>query len=85
MCIRDSPQAGRQLREFLLHEVMEPAARATGVPDPELRATAVVAQPIGVGLLRYVVPQPPLREETHDAIDPLIATTIQRYLVGDDG
>ena len=79
------PQAGRQLREFLLHEDMEPAARATGVPDPELRATAVVAQLIGVGLLRYVVPHPPLREASHDAIAALIGPTIQRYLVGDDG
>lgn len=77
-----SPEAGRELREFLLGEVVGPMARATGVPEPEVRAAVAAAQLVGVALLRYVISHPPLAEASHDEIAALVGPTLQRYLVG---
>ncbi|QQS01443.1 MAG: TetR family transcriptional regulator [Austwickia sp.] len=75
------PEAGRQLREFILHEVLEPAARHTGVPDPELRAAAAAAQLVGLGLLRFLVPHPPVVQASVEELAALVGPTLQRYLV----
>ncbi|MCA0435986.1 MAG: TetR family transcriptional regulator [Austwickia sp.] len=78
-----TPAAGHQLREFILREVVEPITRHTGVPEPQLRAAAAAAQLLGIALLRYVVPHPPLAGASHDAIAALVGPTLQRYLVGE--
>lgn len=76
-----SPEAGRQFREFIFREIIEPIARGTGVPDPARRAGVAAAQLVGLALFRYVVPHPPLAEATHEELVALIAPTLQRYLV----
>lgn len=76
-----SDDAARPLREFMLHMVLEPLARGTGVPDPQLRATATASQMLGIGILRYVVADTELSECSIEEMVALFAPTVQRYLV----
>lgn len=74
--------AARMLREFVTRVIL---ARIVGVvaPDrPELRASLVGSQLIGMGLVRYVVKLEPLASADRATVVAAVAPTVQRYLTG---
>ena len=74
--------AARMLREFVTR-VLVGRLVATVAPDqPELRATLVGSQLIGLGMVRYVVRLEPLASADHATVVAAVAPTVQRYLTG---
>ncbi|CAN5756696.1 TetR family transcriptional regulator [soil metagenome] len=76
-------QAATMLREFITREVIGRIAHALATDHPELRATLVGSQMVGLGFARYVVRIEPLASANTDTVVICIAPTIQRYLTGD--
>jgi len=76
-------QAAAMLREFLSHAILGPLARAAGPDRPELRASLVGSQMMGLALVRYVVRLEPLTTADADTIASAVGPTVQRYLTGD--
>jgi AcrR family transcriptional regulator len=76
-------QAAAMLREFLSHAMLGPVARAAGRDRPELRASLVGSQAMGLAFARYVVRLEPLATADADTIVSAIGPTIQRYLTGE--
>lgn len=74
--------AARMLRQFVTRVIL---ARIVGgvAPDrPELRASLVGSQLIGMGLVRYVVKLEPLASADRATVVAAVAPTVQRYLTG---
>ena len=76
-------QAAAMLREFLSDAILGPVARAAGHDRPQLRASLVGSQMMGLAFARYVVRLQPLATAEADTIASTIGPTIQRYLTGD--
>jgi AcrR family transcriptional regulator len=72
------PGAALALREFITREIV---ARVALVSDP-LRANLVASQIMGLIAARYVARLEPLASLPADAVVPLVAPTLQRYLEG---
>jgi AcrR family transcriptional regulator len=77
-----SPDAARMLREFIRRELLDRIVAAMDVTDSGLRATLAAAQMLGVAVVRYVVKAEPLASADVEDLVPLLAPTLQRYLVG---
>jgi hypothetical protein len=71
------------LREFLSDAMLGPVARAAGHDQPELRASLVGSQMMGLALARYVVRLEPLASADPRTITSAVGPTIQRYLTGE--
>jgi len=56
---------------------------ALDVPQPELRATLVGSQLVGLAVLRHVVQLKPLSSAEAVTVVAAVAPTVQRYLTGD--
>lgn len=69
-------------REFLVETVLLPVATAVAPDRPELRASLVAAQLVGLGMARYVIRLEPLASADDDAVVAAVAPTLQRYLDG---
>ena len=82
-------RAAALLREFvsarLLQRVAGELRRADGSPvdDAERRVALAASQLVGVGLVRYVVGVPQLRDADLERVVADVAPTVQRYLTGD--
>jgi AcrR family transcriptional regulator len=70
------------LRSFLGEAMVGPVAAALGGTAPELRATLVGSQLVGLAVARYMVPVEPLASADPDLVTGWIAPTLQRYLAG---
>jgi AcrR family transcriptional regulator len=77
-----SEAAARMLREFLTREIFGVLAARLGGSEPELRATLVASQMMGLVVARYVVRVEPLASASEDALVAVLAPTVQRYLTG---
>jgi AcrR family transcriptional regulator len=75
-------QMARLLRGFIEREVVAPIAAALDVPQPELRAELTMTQVVGLIMGRYVIGVEPLASVPAEELVPLLAPTLQRYLVG---
>jgi AcrR family transcriptional regulator len=64
----------------LLEATLLPAIRELGVDHPELRATIVWSQVIGVVLGRFVIQVPPLAEASPEALVAIVAPALQASL-----
>ena len=73
----------RLVRMFLTDAVLGPLARGVGDDRPELRATLVGSQMMGLAMARYVVRLDPLAAADVDTLAPVIGATVQRYLTGE--
>jgi AcrR family transcriptional regulator len=80
--LRSATSQPQLLREFLEHQVVPRLAATIEGPDADLRATAVATQMLGLALARYVLRVEPLASAPPEAIVPLIAPTLQRYIAG---
>lgn len=73
-------RAAAMLREFLAVELLPVVAGLTDKPDPQLRASLVAAQLIGIAVLRHVVRAEPLVKASPDEIVALVAPVIGQYV-----
>ncbi len=78
-------QSAAMVREFVSKAVLGPLAASLEMPDPDLRATLVGSQLIGLAMVRYVVRVEPLASADSAAVVAAVAPTIQRYLTGELG
>jgi AcrR family transcriptional regulator len=78
-------QAAGMLREFISKEIIGSITERLNVGRPELRATLVGSQLMGVAMARYIIAVEPLASLDGDELAGLIAPTLQRYLTGELG
>jgi AcrR family transcriptional regulator len=83
--LRSASSQPELMREFVQRQIVPRFARAIEGPDPELRATAVATQMLGLAFARYVLRVEPLTSAPREAIVALIAPTLQRYIDGARG
>lgn len=76
-------QAAELLRVFVTRQVISKIIAALDVPQPELRATLVGSQLVGLAIVRHVVRVAPLAMAEATAVVAAVAPTVQRYLTGD--
>ena len=74
--------AAAMLREFLAREVLGRLAAAASPDRPELRASLVGSQVVGLAMARYVVGVPPLATTDRETVVACVGPAIQRYLTG---
>jgi len=72
--------AERQLRTFLQTQILGPLVTGLGCDEPELRASLVAAQLLGLGIARHVLKLEPLASLDPDGIVELVAPSVQRSL-----
>ena len=75
--------AAMALREFVLSEIVGRIAGVLDGPDASLRANLVASQVVGLIAARYIARVEPLASLDREAVVPLVAPTLQRYLDGD--
>jgi len=76
-------KAAAMLREVITERVVGPAVRALDVDHPDLRATLVGSQIVGLAFARHVVGVGPLVETPSDQLADAIGPALQHYLTGD--
>ena len=74
--------AARMFREFVTSAILNVVVGATQAPDPELRASLVASQLVGLAFTRYVVGLEPIANASVDELVAAIGPTVQRYLDG---
>lgn len=77
--------AAELLRGFVGREVIGRLAAELDRDRPQLRATLVGSQLVGLAMVRYVIRVEPLCSATIDQVVSAVAPTIQRYLSADVG
>jgi AcrR family transcriptional regulator len=75
------PVAAELLRGLIERRIRDPIARALDSDDPELRASLVGSQVVGLVMARYVVGVEPLASQSPEQVVRAVAPTFQRYLV----
>ncbi|MBS2963770.1 TetR family transcriptional regulator [Actinocrinis puniceicyclus] len=75
-------QMARLMRGFIMRELARPVAAVLDLPQPELRAQLAMTQMVGMIMGRYVLAVEPLASAPVEELVPLLAPTLQRYLVG---
>jgi AcrR family transcriptional regulator len=76
-------RAAELLRDFLGREVIGRLARELDRDAPQLRATLIGSQLVGLALVRYVIRVEPLASATVEQVVAAVAPTIARYLSAD--
>ena len=72
--------AARMLREFVTEEILGRIAAALNLPEPQLRASLVGSQLIGLAFARYVVGVEPLASMPAQQLIDWYAPVLQHYL-----
>ena len=74
--------AAATLRGFLTRVLLRPLAEAVGGDRPELRASLVASQMVGLAVTRYVIRLEPVATAGPDDLAPALGPTLDRYLTG---
>jgi AcrR family transcriptional regulator len=74
------PEAAQAARDVVTARVLAPIAEHIDADRPELRASLVNSQMVGVIMGRYIVPVEPLASMSPSDLVDAIAPTVQRYL-----
>ena len=77
------PEAAEAVRQLLAERVLTPLARRVGGPAPELRASLMASQVVGIGMARNVVGLPALLDAPREQLVAAIAPVLDHYLSGD--
>jgi AcrR family transcriptional regulator len=77
------PEAAEVIRAVLTEQVLTPLVARLRVDHPELRATMVATQFVGLAMARYVVRVEPLASASPDRIVAAMTPVIGHYLGGD--
>jgi hypothetical protein len=72
--------ASRQLRTFLESEILGPLTTALRCDRPQLRASLVAAQLIGLGIARHVLAFEPLASMDREDVIAVVGPQVQRSL-----
>ena len=75
-----SDLAAELLREFVTREVLGRLAVAIQMDQPQLRASLVATQLVGLAMLRYVIKVEALKSASREELAGWIGPSIQRYL-----
>lgn len=76
------PAAAALLRGLVERRVRDPLARALGADEPELRASLLGSQVVGLIVARYVVRVEPLASLAPERLAAILAPALQRHLAG---
>lgn len=76
------PEAAQTARELVTTRVLGPIAEHIDSDQPELRASLVNSQMVGLIIARYIVAAEPLASMNPRALVDAIAPNFQRYLAG---
>jgi hypothetical protein len=68
------------IRGFIAEALVGRVASVLELPDPELRATLVGSQLVGLAIARYLLRIEPLASADTATVSSWVAPTIQRYL-----
>jgi hypothetical protein len=71
------------VRALITERLVGPVTRALDVPRPDLRATLVGSQLLGLAMVRYVTRVEPLAALDRRAAARIVGPNVQRYLVDD--
>lgn len=71
--------AAQRMREIFAGQLL-PVIAAINPDRPQLRASLVATQMLGLAVCRYVLRLPPVVEMSHDEIVEWLGPTVQRYL-----
>lgn len=77
------PEAATLIRRVLAERLLGPVAARLGGPRPELRASMVASQLVGLVVARYVVGIPPLAAASRDDLIRALEPVLAHYLRGD--
>ena len=77
------PEAAEVIRTVLAERVIAPLTKRIDADHPELRATMVATQFVGMAMARYVVRVEPLASTPADQVVRAITPVIDHYLNGD--
>lgn len=77
------PEAAALIRDLLAARVLMPIATRVGGERPELRATMVASQVVGLATARHVVGMEPLAKATREELLRALTPVIDHYLRGD--
>jgi AcrR family transcriptional regulator len=75
-------EAARLVRERVTREILTPLAERLGASNPDLRASLVSSQVVGLVMARYVVRIEPLASLEQGAVVHAVAPVFQHYLTG---
>lgn len=73
-------QAADMLRELLLHQVLTSLLPLIEQPDATMRASLIVAQLVGIAMLKYVVRAETVVRATNAELVALVSPAIEQYL-----
>jgi AcrR family transcriptional regulator len=79
------PEAARAARELVTARVLLPIAKRIDADQPELRASLINSQMVGLIMARYIVALEPLASLPAKDVVRAIAPNLQRYLTGSLG
>jgi AcrR family transcriptional regulator len=79
------PDAARAARELVTARVLVPIAKRIEADQPELRASLINSQMVGLIMARYIVALEPLASLPAEEVVRAIAPNLQRYLTGSLG
>lgn len=73
-------EAAALMRDFVTREVLGRLARVLDLDQPQLRASLVASQLVGLAMLRYVIKLEPVASAGAEEIVAWVGPTLQRYL-----
>jgi hypothetical protein len=74
------PEAARLVRERISQQILTPLAEGLGADEPQLRASLVATQVVGLVMARHIVQIEPLASRGAEEVAAAIAPVIQHYL-----
>jgi AcrR family transcriptional regulator len=74
------PEAAELIREILTERILGPLAEHVGGPDPELRASLMGSQIVGLAMARHVVGLAPLASASREELVAALAPVFDHYL-----
>ena len=77
------PEAAELIRDLLAERLLTPVASRVGGARPELRASLVASQVIGLATARHLVGLEPLAAASREQLVRALAPVIEHYLRGD--
>lgn len=77
------PEAAPLIRDLLTRRMLMPIASRLGGERPELRASLVAAQLVGLTVVRYVVGMRPLAEASREELVRALEPVFEHYFHGD--
>ena len=76
------PEAAELIREVLTARILGPIATQVGGPDPDLRASLMGSQIVGLAMARHVVGLKPLATASREQLVAALTPVFDHYLTG---